>query len=109
MAITLSDTAAQRIQSTLDKKPEAIGLLLDIRKAGCTGWVYDLGYAEEVAGDATVFEDKAVQIIVTAEALQVVDGTHIDYVSEGLNQSFKFNNPNVTDECGCGESFTTET
>lgn len=109
MAVTLSESAAQRIQHTLDKQPEALGLLLGIRKAGCTGWVYDLAYAESIADDATIYEDKAVKVIVTAEALPYVDGTHIDYVSEGLNQSFKFANPNVTDECGCGESFTTET
>ncbi len=106
MAITMSEAAAQRVQSFLINRGKGIGLRLGVKTSGCSGMAYLLEFVDELADDDTVFEDKGVKVIVDAKSLIYLDGTELDFVKEGLNEGFKFNNPNATAECGCGESFT---
>ena len=106
MAISLTEAAAGRVRAYLDKRGDAVGLRLGITKTGCSGYSYVVNYAEEVAASDVVYEDKGVQVVVDSEALPLVVGTEVDFVKEGLNEAFKFRNPNATGECGCGESFS---
>lgn len=105
MAITLSDTAAERIQSFLDNRGKGIGLRLGVKTNGCSGMGYVIEFVDELEESDKVFEDKGVKVIVDPKSLLYIDGTEIDFAKEGLNEGFKFNNPNVKDSCGCGESF----
>jgi len=105
MAITLTDTAADHVRSYLDQRGKGIGLRLAVRTTGCSGMAYVLEFADEVAANDHVFEDNDVKVIVDEKSLVYLDGTELDFGREGLNEGFKFNNPNVKDECGCGESF----
>ena len=105
MAISLTEAAADRVRNYIDKRDAAVGLRLGITKTGCSGYSYVINYAEEVLADDVVFEDKGVQIVVDPDALSLIDGTEVDFVKSGLNEAFSFRNPNVTGECGCGESF----
>ena len=105
MAISLTDSAAGRVRQYLDKRGKGVGLRLGVTQTGCSGYSYVINYAEDVAAYDVVFEDKGVKVIVDAEALPLVDGTEVDFVKNGLNEAFSFRNPNVTGECGCGESF----
>jgi len=105
MAITLTDKAAEHVKSYLDKRGKGIGLRLAVRTTGCSGMAYVLEFADEVAANDLVFEDNDVTVVVDAKSLVYLDGTELDFGKEGLNVGFKFNNPNVKDECGCGESF----
>ena len=105
MAISLTESAAERVSSYLEKRGEGIGLRVGVKPTGCSGYSYVINYADEVAGDDIVFEDRGVKIVVDAEALRLIDGTEVDFVKSGLNEAFSFKNPNVTGECGCGESF----
>jgi iron-sulfur cluster assembly protein len=93
------------VRSFLDKRGRGVGLRLGVKKTGCSGFAYVVNYADEVAAGDVVFEDRGVKVIVDAESLRYVDGTEIDFVRQGLNEAFKFRNPNVRGECGCGESF----
>lgn len=106
MAITLTDSAARRVRSYLEKRGGGLGLRLGIRKTGCSGFAYEVDYADEAGSEDIVFEQHGVKVVVSRENLSFLDGTEVDFVSQGLNESFKFHNPNVKDECGCGESFT---
>lgn len=103
--IRLSDAAAERVRAFMDHDG-GVGLRLGVRKTGCSGWAYEVGLAREIGPDDHVFEDQGVKILVDPDAMPLVAGTAIDFVQEGLNRTFQFDNPNVTDECGCGESFT---
>jgi len=105
MAVSLTPSAAERVRSFLAKRGSGVGLRLGVKKTGCSGFAYVVNYADEVAADDVVFEDGGVKVIVDAESLRYVDGTEIDFVRQGLNEAFKFRNPNVRGECGCGESF----
>jgi len=105
MAISLTEAAADRVRSYLDRREEAIGLRLGVTETGCSGYSYVINYAEAIKPDDVVFEDKGVKVVVDAEALPLIDGTEVDFVKSGLNEAFSFRNPNVTGECGCGESF----
>jgi len=105
MAISLTEAAAGRVRQYLDKRIDAVGLRLGVTKTGCSGYSYVVNYAEEVAANDVVFEDKGVQVVVDSEALPLVDGTEVDFVKNGLNEAFSFRNPNISGECGCGESF----
>jgi iron-sulfur cluster assembly protein len=105
MAISLTNSAADRVRSYLDAKSECVGLRLGITKTGCSGYSYVINYAEAVGEVDIVFEDKGVKVIVDPDALALIDGTEVDFVKKGLNEAFSFKNPNVTGECGCGESF----
>ncbi len=105
MAISLTESAADRVRNYLDAKGEGVGLRLGVTKTGCSGYSYVINYAEDISDADVVFEDKGVKVIVDSEALPLIDGTEVDFVKSGLNEAFSFRNPNVTGECGCGESF----
>ncbi|NJD30622.1 MAG: iron-sulfur cluster assembly protein IscA [Gammaproteobacteria bacterium] len=105
MPVSLTPTAAERVRVFLANRGRGIGLRLGVKKTGCSGIAYVVNYADEVGAGDVVFEGQGVKVIVDAESLRYVDGTEIDFVREGLNEAFKFRNPNVRGECGCGESF----
>ena len=107
MAVTLAPAALDRIQGFLAAAPGALGLRFGVKKTGCSGWGYVADLEKEQRPDDTVFDVQGVRIYVDAESLSLVDGTEIDFLKQGLNEQFVFRNPNVTAECGCGESFTT--
>ncbi|MBD1580701.1 iron-sulfur cluster assembly protein IscA [Pseudoalteromonas sp. S16_S37] len=106
MAVTLTDAAANRVQAFLANRGKGIGLRVGIKTTGCSGLAYVLEFVDELGEGDEVFEHNDVKIIVDAKSLVYIDGTELDYTKEGLNEGFKFNNPNQKDECGCGESFT---
>ena len=106
MAISLTESAAHRIKSFLSSRGQGIGLRLGVRKTGCSGFAYVVNYADEVRPDDVMFEDRGVRVYVDRESLPLIDGTTVDFVKQGLNEAFRFRNPNVTGECGCGESFS---
>jgi iron-sulfur cluster assembly protein len=109
MAITLTENAAKQIQSQLEKRGKGIALRIGVKKVGCSGLAHTFDYADEIrAGDHT-FEAHNARVVVDADSLAVLDGSRIDFVTEGLKQLFKFDNPNVESECGCGESFNVKT
>jgi iron-sulfur cluster assembly protein len=105
MTVSLTQSAADRVRSFLESRGRGVGLRLGVKKTGCSGFAYVVNYADEVGAADVVFEDRGVRVIVDAESLRYVDGTEIDFVRQGLNEAFKFRNPNVRGECGCGESF----
>ena len=105
MTVSLTQSAAERVRSFLETRGRGIGLRLGVKKTGCSGFAYVVNYADEVGAADVVFEDRGVRVIVDADSLRYVDGTEIDFVRQGLNEAFKFRNPNVRGECGCGESF----
>ncbi len=105
MALTLSEKAAKHIQKSLNNRNKGIGLRLGVKTSGCSGMAYIMEFADEIEEDDQVFESQGVKIIVDPKSLVHLDGTELDYVREGLNEGFKFNNPNIKDQCGCGESF----
>lgn len=106
MAITLSESAAHRVRHFMAEREGVTGLRLGVRKSGCSGFSYVLDYARETGPDDIVFEDHGVRIVVDSKSLSLIDGTRVDFVREGLGQTFRFENPNVSDACGCGESFS---
>jgi iron-sulfur cluster assembly protein len=108
MAVTLTPAAVTRIRSYLAETPGGIGLRFGVRKSGCSGFAYVVDIATTAVADEEVFETDGVAVRVDADSLPQVDGTVIDFVSQGLNQQFVFRNPRVAGECGCGESFTTD-
>ena len=105
MAISLTEPAAERIRSHLEARGHGVGLRLGVTKTGCNGFAYVVNYADEVTEDDRLFEDRGVTVVVDAASLEFIDGTEVDFVKEGLNEAFRFRNPNVAGECGCGESF----
>jgi len=106
MAVTLTEAAAERVRSFLDNRGKGIGLRLGVRTSGCSGMAYVLEFIDEVDEGDQVFEDHGVKIIIDPKSMVYLDGTELDFKREGLNEGFEFNNPNVKDSCGCGESFT---
>ena len=106
MAITLTDSAARRVSSYLEKRGSGLGLRLGIKKTGCSGFAYVVDYADEASSNDVVFDANGVKVVIARENLPYLDGTEVDFVKQGMNESFQFHNPNVKDECGCGESFT---
>jgi len=106
VAITLTDNAADRVRSFLAKRGTGIGLRLGVKQTGCSGFAYVVNYADEIGADDVVFDTADVKVIVDRESLELIDGTEVDYVREGLNEAFSFRNPNVRGKCGCGESFS---
>ena len=105
MAVTLTDRAAQHVQRYIEKRGKGIGLRLGVRTTGCSGLAYKLEFADERKPEDTEFETNGVRVLVDPKSLAYLDGTELDFVREGLNEGFKFNNPNEKDRCGCGESF----
>jgi iron-sulfur cluster assembly protein len=106
MAISLTESAADRVRSFLASRGRGLGLRLGVRKTGCSGFAYVVNYADDSRPDDVVFEDQGVKVFVDRESLTLVNGTIVDFVKQGLNEAFKFSNPNVKGECGCGESFS---
>jgi len=104
--IKLTERAADRVRAYLDKRGEGVGLRLGIKKTGCSGFAYVVNYADEVGAGDVVFDTDDVKVVVDRESLELIDGTEVDYVREGLNEAFRFRNPNSKGECGCGESFS---
>ena len=105
MSVSLTPAAVDRVRSFLATRGHGVGLRLGVKKTGCSGYAYVVNYADEVGPADVVFEDSGVKVIVDPESLHYVDGTEIDFVKQGLNEAFRFRNPNVRGECGCGESF----
>jgi iron-sulfur cluster assembly protein len=106
MAISLTESAANRVKSFLATRGTGIGLRLGVRKTGCSGFAYVVNYAETPEPGDAVFEDHGVRVFVDSASLTLLDGTIVDFVKQGLNEAFRFRNPNVKGECGCGESFS---
>ena len=106
MAISLTEPAAERVRSYLYNRGGGIGLRIGVKKTGCNGFAYVVNYADAVNDDDSVFEDGGVTVVVDRESLALIDGTEVDFVKEGLNEAFRFRNPNISGECGCGESFS---
>ena len=105
MAITLTEAAAERVKAFIDNRGSGVGLRLAVKTTGCSGMAYVMEFADQVEDDDVVFEDQGVKVLINPKSLVYLDGTELDYAKEGLNEGFKFNNPNVKDMCGCGESF----
>ncbi len=106
MAITLTEAAAQRVKDFLSNRGSGDGLRLGVKTTGCSGMAYVLEFADGADEGDEVFESQGVKIFVDPKSLIYIDGTELDFAKEGLNEGFKFNNPNEKDACGCGESFT---
>ena len=105
MTITLTENAAKKIQAQLAKNGKGLGLRVGVKKVGCSGFAYTFDYADEVRAADQVFESHNAMLVVDAVSLPFLDGSHVDFVKEGFNETFKFDNPNAESECGCGESF----
>lgn len=105
MAISMTAASARHVRGYLDNRGKGIGIRLGVRTSGCSGMAYTLEFADETQPEDLVFESEGVKVLVDPKSLLYLDGTELDYTREGLNEGFKFNNPNVKDACGCGESF----
>jgi iron-sulfur cluster assembly protein len=105
MTVTLSAAAAQHVAKFLAKRGKGIGVRLGVKTSGCSGMAYKLEFADAAEPDDIVFESHGLKVLVDPKSLPYLDGTELDFAREGLNEGFKFNNPNVKDQCGCGESF----
>jgi iron-sulfur cluster assembly protein len=105
MPITMTENAARHVATNLEKRGKGIGLRLGVRTSGCSGLAYKIEYADDVQPEDAQFESHGVRILVDPKSLPYLDGTELDFAREGLNEGFRFNNPNVRDACGCGESF----
>jgi iron-sulfur cluster assembly protein len=106
MAISLTPAAAERVRTFLASRGKGLGLRLGVRKTGCSGFAYVVNYADATAQTDHVFEDQGVKVFVDPDSLPLIDGTQVDFVKQGLNEAFRFHNPNIKGECGCGESFS---
>jgi iron-sulfur cluster assembly protein len=104
--ITVTESAASRIRDMISKRGSGVGLRVGVTESGCSGYKYALDYAEAVAADDTVVERDDAKVVIDQKSLDIIGDTEVDYVKDGLNQSFKFNNPKAVSECGCGESFS---
>ena len=106
MAVTLTQAAADRVSSFLANRGKGLGVRLGVKTSGCSGMAYIIEFVAEPPPDDTIFEDHGVKVIIDKKSLIYLDGTELDFGKEGLNEGFKFNNPNAKNQCGCGESFT---
>ena len=104
--ISLTQNAAARVRKFLEQRGHGVGLRVGIKKTGCNGYAYIIDYADAIDADDEIFDQQGVKVIVDRESLKLIDGTEVDFVKQGLNEAFKFRNPNVKGECGCGESFS---
>jgi iron-sulfur cluster assembly protein len=102
----MTNSAAERVRGYLARRGHGIGLRIGVKKTGCSGWAYVVDYADEVGSEDVVFDTDELKVVVDKTSLELIDGTEIDFVKEGINEAFKFRNPNTTSECGCGESFS---
>lgn len=106
MNISLTERAASRVRDYLARNQQAVGLRLGVRKTGCSGWAYTVEYAESIGADDIVVESNGLRLVVASSSVPFLKDARIDYVREGLNEKFSFENPNATSQCGCGESFS---
>lgn len=106
MTITLTENAARHVRKSLDKRGKGVGLRLGVRTSGCSGLAYRVEFADDIESGDIQFESNGVKVLVDPKSLAFLDGLELDYVREGINEAFKFNNPNVKEQCGCGESFS---
>ena len=107
MAVTLSESAARHVSNFIAKRGKGFGIRLGVKTSGCSGMAYKLEFVDQTEDEDEVFESHGVKVVIDPKSLAYLDGTELDFVKEGLNEGFKFNNPNVKDQCGCGESFNT--
>jgi iron-sulfur cluster assembly protein len=105
MSVSLTDAAARHVTRYLARRGKGVGVRLGVKTTGCSGLAYKLEYADEAAAEDVVFESNGVKVLVDPKSLAYIDGTQLDFVREGLNEGFRFSNPNERDKCGCGESF----
>ena len=105
MAITMTPAASQHVGKYLQSRGHGLGIRLGVRTSGCSGMAYVLEFVDDTEDEDTVYDTEGVKVIIDPKSLFYLDGTELDFVKEGLNEGFKFNNPNVKNECGCGESF----
>lgn len=106
MAVSLTENASERVRDYIARRGHGLGLRVGIRKTGCSGYAYVVDYADSVEANDVVFEQDDIKVVVDTKALELIDGTEVDFVKEGLSEAFKFRNPKVKGECGCGESFS---
>ena len=107
MAVTLTDSAASHVSNMLAKRGHGLGLRIGTKKSGCTGFAYVVDYADDLADDDQIFESHGVKVVVDQSSLDQIDGMEVDFVKSSLlNEGFEFRNPNIKDQCGCGESFS---
>ena len=105
MSITITNNAAKHVSAHLLSRCKGIGLRLCVKTTGCSGLAYVIEFAYKIETDYKIFEDKGIKLIINPKSYAYLKGTELDFGREGLNEGFKFNNPNVKDKCGCGESF----
>lgn len=105
MGITMTESAAKHVQSFIAKRGKGLGLRIGVRTTGCSGMAYKLEFADVLSDEDMQFQSQGVTLLVDPKSLPYIDGMELDFQREGLNEGFKFNNPNVKNECGCGESF----
>lgn len=103
--VSLSEAAARHVTRYLAKRGKGVGVRLGVKTTGCSGLAYTIEYVDEMSGEDVVFEEHGVKVLVDPKSLAYINGTELDYVRDGLNEGFRFNNPNERDKCGCGESF----
>ena len=106
MAVTMTERAAKHVSNYLSRRGKGLGIRLGVKTSGCSGMAYKLEYVDALEEEDSVFENFGVKVVIDPKSLPYLDGTELDFVREGLNEGFKFNNPNARDQCGCGESFT---
>ena len=105
MPVTVTEAAARHVNRYLTKRGKGVGVRLGVKTTGCSGLAYTLEYVDDLASEDMVFEGHGVKVLVDPKSFAYIDGTQLDFVREGLNEGFRFNNPNERDKCGCGESF----
>jgi len=106
MSISLTESAATHVKNYLEKRGKGVGVRLGVKTTGCSGMAYTIEFADQVEDEDQVFEDKGVKVIINPKSMVYLSGTELDFTREGLNEGFKFTNPNEKDRCGCGESFS---
>jgi iron-sulfur cluster assembly protein len=106
MSISLTENAAKRVKTYLEKRGEGVGVRLGVKTTGCSGMAYTIEFADKIEAEDHVFEDKGVKVIINPKSMVYLSGTQLDFAKDGLNEGFQFKNPNEKDRCGCGESFS---
>jgi iron-sulfur cluster assembly protein len=108
MSIEITERAAEHIRQSVAGRQGSQGLRLGVKTSGCSGFMYTVDYADEIAEDDSVFETRGVKVVIDRKSLPFLEGLEVDFVREGINEQFKFSNPNATGDCGCGESFSVD-
>ncbi len=108
MSITLTESAARQVIAYITERGEGVGLRLGVKRTGCSGFAYVVDVADHLTNDDVLVENRGIKIVVNSEHVPLLEGTEIDFVRQGLNNIFRFRNPNASGECGCGESFSVD-